>query len=58
MIEVGKVLRDTDGADVIVLGCAGMANHREALSEALRMPVVEATQAAVAMAIGRVQLGW
>jgi len=58
MIEVGKVLRDTDGADVIVLGCAGMANHREALSEALRMPVVEPTQAAVAMAIGRVQLGW
>jgi len=58
MIEVGKALRDTDGADVVVLGCAGMANHREALSEVLRMPVVEPTQAAVAMAVGRVRLGW
>ena len=58
MIEVGKALRDTDGADVVILGCAGMADHREALSEALRIPVVEPTQAAVAMAIGRVRLGW
>jgi len=58
MIEVGKALRDTDGADVVVLGCAGMANHRDTLSEALRMPVVEPTQAAVAMAVGRVRLEW
>ena len=58
MIEVGETLRDTDGADVLVLGCAGMADHRNALSEALSMPVVEPTQAAVAMAVGRVRLGW
>ena len=28
MIEVGRELRDEDGADVIVMGCAGMARHR------------------------------
>jgi Asp/Glu/hydantoin racemase len=25
MVEVGKALRDHHGADVIVMGCAGMA---------------------------------
>ncbi|MEO1491672.1 MAG: aspartate/glutamate racemase family protein [Pseudomonadota bacterium] len=46
-----------DGADVIVLGCAGMATHRAGLEEALGIPVVDPTQAAVAMALGRVLLG-
>lgn len=58
MIEVGRVLRDTDGADVMVMGCAGMARFRDPLEQALGIPVVEPTQAAVAMAIGRVRLGW
>ena len=58
MAEVGKKLRDTHGADVVIMGCAGMAQYRSRLQEALRMPVVEPTQAAVAAAIGRVQLGW
>ena len=34
MIEVGKELRDEDGADVIVMGCAGMARHRQPLEAA------------------------
>jgi Asp/Glu/hydantoin racemase len=55
MIEVGKRLRDTDGANVIVMGCAGMARHRAPLEAALGIPVVDPTQAAVAMAIGAVQ---
>jgi allantoin racemase len=55
MIEVGKELRDEDGADVIVMGCAGMARHRQPLEAALGVPVVDPTQAAVAMAIGAVQ---
>ena len=55
MIEVGKELRDEDGADVIVMGCAGMARHRQPLEAALGMPVIDPTQAAVAMAIGAVQ---
>jgi allantoin racemase len=58
MIEVGKRLRDEHGADVIVMGCAGMARYRKPLQEAVGIPVVEPTQAAVAMAIGRVRLGW
>lgn len=43
-----------DGADVIVLGCAGMARHREPLEKALGVPVIDPTQAAVAMALGAV----
>ena len=58
MVEVGKRLRDTQGADVVVMGCAGMARYRKPLQDAINIPVVEPTQAAVAMAIGRVRLGW
>jgi Asp/Glu/hydantoin racemase len=58
MVEVGKRLRDEHGADVVVMGCAGMARYRTPLQQALGVPVVEPTQAAVAMAIGRVRLGW
>jgi Asp/Glu/hydantoin racemase len=58
MIDVGGRLRDDNRADVIVMGCAGMARYRDALEEAVGVPVVEPTQAAVAMAIGRVRLGW
>ena len=58
MIEAGATLRDDKGADVIVMGCAGMARYRGRLESALGIPVVEPTQAAVTMAIGRVRLGW
>ena len=37
---------------------AGMARYRGRLQSALGIPVVEPTQAAVTMAIGRVRLGW
>ena len=55
MIEIGTELRDEDGADIIVMGCAGMARHRQPLEAALGVPVIDPTQAAVAMAIGAVQ---
>jgi Asp/Glu/hydantoin racemase len=58
LIEVGTELRDAHGADVIVLGCAGMANYRAAVQEALGVPVVDPAQATVGMAIARVRLGW
>lgn len=54
MIEAGRALKDADGADVVVMGCAGMARHRGALEQALGLPVIDPTQAAVAMAIGAV----
>jgi Asp/Glu/hydantoin racemase len=58
MIEIGRRLRDQNGADVLVMGCAGMARYRAELEEAVQIPVVEPTQAAVALAIGRIRLGW
>lgn len=58
MAEVGGILRDRHGADVLVMGCAGMARYRDRLQDAVGVPVVEPTQAAVTMAIGRVRLGW
>ncbi len=56
MTEVGTELRDKDGANAIVMGCAGMAAHRKALEERLGVPVIDPTQAAVSMAIGTVAL--
>ncbi|MCC7347492.1 MAG: aspartate/glutamate racemase family protein [Variibacter sp.] len=55
MIEVGRALRDEDGAGAIILGCAGMARHRRPLEDALGVPVIDPTQAAVSMAIGTLQ---
>lgn len=57
MIDTGKVLRDLDGADVLIMGCAGMARYRSALREATGLPVVEPCQAAAAHAIGQITLG-
>jgi Asp/Glu/hydantoin racemase len=56
MIAVGRELRDRDGAEAIVMGCAGMARHRKPLEQALGVPVIDPTQAAVAMAIGTATL--
>ncbi|SMG59095.1 aspartate/glutamate racemase family protein [Paraburkholderia susongensis] len=56
LCAVGEELRDRQGADVLVLGCAGMAAYRAALAEHLGMPVVDPTQAAVAMAMGQAAL--
>ena len=53
LTEVGRALLG-DGADAILLGCAGMARHRAPLEDALGVPVIEPTQAAVAMALGAV----
>jgi len=58
MVDVGAQLRDAHGADVVVMGCAGMARYRKPLQDEIGIPVVEPTQAAVAMAIGRVRLNW
>jgi allantoin racemase len=52
MVEVGRALKDEDGADAVVMGCAGMARHRRALEDALGIAVIDPTQAAVTMAIG------
>ncbi|MCD2513410.1 aspartate/glutamate racemase family protein [Comamonas endophytica] len=58
MIAAGKRLRDEHGANVLVMGCAGMAAYRAPLQDATGLPVVEPTQAAASMALGRIQLDW
>ncbi|MCF3933546.1 aspartate/glutamate racemase family protein [Acuticoccus sp. M5D2P5] len=55
VLEVSRALVD-DGADTILLGCAGMARHRAPLADALGVPVIEPTQAAAAHALGLVLL--
>src|SRR3989304_5511877 len=42
MVEVGKTLRDTHGADVVIMGCAGMARYRKPLQDDLGIPGVGA----------------
>src|SRR5262245_22764553 len=44
MIDVGRALKDKDGANAIVMGCAGMARHRKPLEDALGIPVIDPTQ--------------
>ncbi len=57
MVTVGSRLRDEHDADVVVLGCAGMAALRTPLEEKLGIPVIEPVQAAVSMAMRAVVLG-
>ncbi|MGB0746865.1 MAG: aspartate/glutamate racemase family protein [Alphaproteobacteria bacterium] len=56
MIETGRRLRDEDGANVLITGCAGMAYLRAPLEDATGLPVVEPCQAAAAMALGQIAL--
>ena len=55
MVEVGRALRDDDGADVLVLGCAGMPQYREALAAELGLPVVEPCRAAAEAALAALE---
>jgi Asp/Glu/hydantoin racemase len=55
--DVAQRLRDDDGADVLILGCAGLADHRLGLEAAVGLPVVEPTQAATALAVGATLIG-
>ncbi len=56
LAEAGRRLVAERGADVLVLGCAGMALHRRALAERIGRPVVEPTQQAVVAALGALLL--
>ncbi len=56
MIAIAHKLKEEDGAESIILGCAGMARHRSALEAELSIPVIDPTQAAVTLALGAVLL--
>ncbi len=53
---VARRLVEEDGADVVILGCAGMARHRAPLARALGRPVIDPVQAAAVQAMGLVLL--
>ncbi len=48
--RVGRQLRDQDGAEVVILGCAGLGSYRAAMEDALGLPIVDPVQAGVALA--------
>lgn len=50
--EIGHALISNHGADVLVLGCAGLAAYRTSLENDLGVPVIEPVQAAVSFALG------
>jgi len=56
MIATGKRLRDEDGADVLIMGCAGMAHYRPVLEAETGLPVVDPCQAGAAMALSQIAL--
>ena len=58
MTQAGRRLIDQHGADVIVMGCAGMARQRTGLEASLGVPVVDPTPAAVGAAITALRLGY
>lgn len=49
IIETGRELIEEDGAELIILGCAGLSAHRRAAQAALGVPVIDPVQAAVTM---------
>jgi len=50
ILEVGSAAVREDGAEVIVLGCAGLAGHAAALGTALGVPVIDPSPVALATA--------
>lgn len=56
--SIGSKLRDEDGADVVILGCAGLGTYRQALQVKLGLPVVDPVQAGVAIACMNAELAY
>lgn len=56
LVDVGTTLK-SQGAGAVILGCAGMARHRAGLEAELNIPIIDPTQAAVAMALGTLLAG-
>ena len=50
IVTTARELIEQDGAETVILGCAGMAAHRRAAQAALGVPVIDPVQAAVTMA--------
>jgi allantoin racemase len=55
IISAGQQLLDEEGAEVLVLGCAGMTVHRYAAEQSLGVLVIDPTLAAVAQAMKKIR---
>ena len=51
IVAQGRRLINELGADVLILGCAGMVAHKKPAAQALRVPVIEPVEAAVEAAL-------
>ncbi len=56
MIKIGRKLIETHSADVLIMGCAGMACFRADIEAALGVPVIDPSQAAATQALAAVRL--
>ena len=56
LCQVAETLKTEHDADVVLLGCAGMARYRRELEKHIGIPVIDPTQAATTMAIGAICL--
>jgi allantoin racemase len=54
IVKMGQRLIDELGAEVVILGCAGMTAHKKPAAEALRVPVIEPVEAAVEAALAAI----
>jgi allantoin racemase len=57
VIDLARAALDRDGSDVIVLGCAGMADLCQIVSKSLGVPVVDGVSAATVFAEALITLG-
>ena len=56
LCAAGRDLESRHGAEVVLLGCTGMARYRRGVEREIGIPVIDPTQAATTMAIGAVRL--
>lgn len=55
-LEAGKAALEKDGAEVLVLGCAGLTGLDETLMEELKVPVMDGVKCALMIASGLVKM--
>jgi len=58
LIQIAKQLRDEDEPDVIIMGCTGLSVIAERMSQALDIPVIDASIAALRWAEMLLSSGW
>lgn len=55
-LEAGRLALEKDGAEVLVLGCAGLTGLDESLMEELGVPVLDGVKCALMIATGLVKM--